>query len=103
MGLDIRWPIGLMFSLLGVLLSGYGVFNRVAAVTNGNGNGNGNGSGRRGGATEAQQRAIFAICKANGIDMAAALADFNVSDAKDLHVKDASRLIDQLKSGQPAQ
>jgi uncharacterized membrane protein HdeD (DUF308 family) len=33
MGLDIRWPIGLMFSLLGVLLSGYGVFNRVAAVT----------------------------------------------------------------------
>jgi hypothetical protein len=33
MGLDIRWPIGLMFSLIGVLLTGYGVFNRVAAVT----------------------------------------------------------------------
>ena len=70
--------------------------NRIAAATI-------NGNGRRVTATEAQCRAIFAICKAQGIDMAAALADFNVSDAKDLHVKDASRLIDQLKSGQPAQ
>jgi protein-S-isoprenylcysteine O-methyltransferase Ste14 len=25
MGLDIRWPIGLMFSLIGVLLTGYGL------------------------------------------------------------------------------
>jgi uncharacterized membrane protein YidH (DUF202 family) len=33
MGLDIRWPIGLMFTLIGVLLTGYGLFNRVAAVT----------------------------------------------------------------------
>ena len=24
MGLDIRWPIGLMFSLVGALLTGYG-------------------------------------------------------------------------------
>lgn len=24
MGLDIRWPIGIMFSLIGVLLVGYG-------------------------------------------------------------------------------
>ena len=24
MGLDIRWPIGLMFTLIGVLLTGYG-------------------------------------------------------------------------------
>ncbi len=24
MGLDIRWPIGLMFTLIGVLLSSYG-------------------------------------------------------------------------------
>jgi len=30
MGLDIRWPIGLMFSLIGLLLTGYG------AVTNSN-------------------------------------------------------------------
>ena len=25
MGLDIRWPIGLMFSLIGLLLAGYGL------------------------------------------------------------------------------
>ena len=27
MGLDIRWPIGLMFTLIGVLLVGYGIVN----------------------------------------------------------------------------
>ncbi len=26
MGLDIRWPIGLMFTLIGVLLTGTGLF-----------------------------------------------------------------------------
>ena len=26
MGLDIRWPIGLMFSIVGLLLAGYGLF-----------------------------------------------------------------------------
>jgi hypothetical protein len=25
MGLDIRWPIGLMFTLIGAMLTGYGV------------------------------------------------------------------------------
>jgi hypothetical protein len=29
MGLDIRWPIGLMFTLIGVLLVGYGAVNSV--------------------------------------------------------------------------
>lgn len=33
MGLDIRWPIGLMFTLIGVLLTGYGAFNRAASLT----------------------------------------------------------------------
>jgi hypothetical protein len=28
MGLDIRWPIGLMFTLIGVLLTGYGAINK---------------------------------------------------------------------------
>jgi hypothetical protein len=69
--------------------------NRVAAVHT---NGNGNGNGRRVTATEAQCRAIYAICKSQGLDMVSVLADFNVADAKDLHVKDASRLIDQLKA-----
>ena len=27
MGLDLRWPIGLMFSLIGVLLVGYGLIS----------------------------------------------------------------------------
>ena len=27
MGLDIRWPIGLMFTLIGILVAGYGVVN----------------------------------------------------------------------------
>jgi hypothetical protein len=33
MGLDIRWPIGLMFTLIGVLLTGFGAFNRAGSVT----------------------------------------------------------------------
>ena len=33
MGLDIRWPIGLMFTLIGVLLTGYGVLNRAASLS----------------------------------------------------------------------
>jgi len=32
MGLDIRWPIGLMFSLIGVLLTVYGLFQSPAAT-----------------------------------------------------------------------
>jgi len=31
MGLDIRWPIGLMFSIIGVLLTGYGVADRTGS------------------------------------------------------------------------
>ncbi len=29
MGLDIRWPIGLMFSIVGLLLTGYGIFSHA--------------------------------------------------------------------------
>jgi hypothetical protein len=32
MGLDIRWPIGLMFTLIGVLLTGYGIFKSAIAT-----------------------------------------------------------------------
>ncbi|HEU6448637.1 MAG TPA: hypothetical protein VFV23_09405 [Verrucomicrobiae bacterium] len=31
MGLDIRWPIGLMFTLIGVLLAAYGVANAAGS------------------------------------------------------------------------
>ena len=33
MGLDIRWPIGLMFTLIGVLLAVYGVAKPAGSVS----------------------------------------------------------------------
>jgi hypothetical protein len=33
MGLDIRWPIGLMFTLIGVLLVGYGAVNSSGSLS----------------------------------------------------------------------
>jgi len=33
MGLDIRWPIGLMFTLIGLMLTCYGAVNRTNSVT----------------------------------------------------------------------
>lgn len=67
--------------------------NRIPAAAS-----NGNGNGRRITCTEAQAKCIYAICKAHGLDLASVLADFNVADARQLGVKDASRLIDQLKA-----
>jgi len=73
----------------------------AAAKPAGRSNGNGS-NGRKTGATEVQQRAIFAICKSLNLDMAAVLAGYNVTDAGQLSVKDASRLIDDLKGRQNA-
>jgi hypothetical protein len=33
MGLDIRWPIGLMFSLIGILLTGFGAIHGSNSMT----------------------------------------------------------------------
>jgi hypothetical protein len=33
MGLDLRWPIGLMFALIGALLTGMGVVNASDSTT----------------------------------------------------------------------
>ena len=33
MGLDIRWPIGLMFTLIGVLLTAFGAFKSADSVS----------------------------------------------------------------------
>ena len=33
MGLDIRWPIGLMFTLIGALLTGYGAIKPAASIS----------------------------------------------------------------------
>jgi hypothetical protein len=78
--------------------------NRVGQATaapdrqNGNGNGNGNGGKRPvKSSTIAQQRAIYAISKALGLDLTVVLADYRVADPRDLTVRDASTLIDWLK------
>jgi len=60
----------------------------------------GNGTNRMAKATAAQQKAIFAICKSQGLDMKAVLASLNVADPAELSLRDASRLIDSLKAGQ---
>ncbi|MDR3378151.1 MAG: hypothetical protein P4M10_05655 [Verrucomicrobiae bacterium] len=33
MGLDIRWPIGLMFTLIGILLTGFGATKASASTS----------------------------------------------------------------------
>ncbi len=33
MGLDIRWPIGLMFTLIGLLLTGYGAVKAADSMS----------------------------------------------------------------------
>ena len=55
-------------------------------------------------ATASQVRAIHAIANHSGISLAAVLSEFNVSRPDDLSVRDASTVIDQLKSlsGSPA-
>jgi hypothetical protein len=69
---------------------------------------NSNGQMRRGssnvarsnGATAAQQRAIYALTKAANVDLANVLADYNAGTIEQLTVRDASRLIDSLKTQQ---
>lgn len=55
------------------------------------------------GATQAQQRAVFAISKSLGLEVADFLADYGVADVRDLTVKQCSQLIDDLKSRQAQQ
>ncbi|MGD0093072.1 MAG: hypothetical protein ABSE73_24430 [Planctomycetota bacterium] len=66
------------------------------------GNGGNGGNGRRTNATEAQQRAIWAICKSLNLDVAAVLADYNYSDLSQVPVEVASQIIDNLKARQNA-
>ena len=56
------------------------------------------------GTTSSQVRAIHAISNQSGISLAAVLSEFNVSRPDDLSVRDASTVIDQLKTlaGSPA-
>jgi hypothetical protein len=74
---------------------------------NGNGhsppaNGNGNGSSRNGNprqATQSQVKAIHAIARNRRIDVGQFLNDrFHVNKPEDLNIKEASQVIDELKS-----
>ncbi len=62
------------------------------------GNGNGKSSSRRVTATAAQVRAVYGICKDLCVPVEDVCADYNVAKPDDLHVRDASRLIDDLKA-----
>ena len=69
--------------------------NRVFG-DNSNSQSNGNRNGKA--ATASQVRAIHAIAKRVHVDLELVLAEFGVSKAEDLSIRDASSLIDQLKS-----
>lgn len=60
-----------------------------------------NGNGRRNratSATQAQQRAVFAIAKSLGLEVGDVVAGYGVADVRDLTVRQASELIDDLKA-----
>ena len=66
-------------------------------------NGHANGVASKGttvNATQAQSKAIFAICKSLNLDLKSVLAQHNVTDATQLTVRAASALIDSLKARQ---
>jgi hypothetical protein len=66
-----------------------------------NGNGNGNGTPRNGQrqATQSQVKAINSIARNRRIDIAHFLNDrFHVNKPEDLSIKDASKVIDELKA-----
>jgi len=67
--------------------------NRVAAA-------NGTANGRSTGATSAQQKAIWAICKNIGVTVPEVLSEFGVTDMQALSVRQASQVIDSLKARQ---
>lgn len=73
--------------------------NRIGQAGTNRTNGAG-ATGRKTTATEAQQRAIFAICKNLNLDVKQIAADYNVTDVAQLPIKSASQLIDTLKSRQ---
>jgi hypothetical protein len=74
--------------------------NTASTPQNGRRYQNGRSNGRPVMATEAQQRALFAIAKQMNLDLNPILASYNATDASQLTVRDASALIDDLKSQQ---
>ncbi len=71
--------------------------NNRFAKTNGNGNSNGRNNIRK--ATASQVRAIRSICNSQGIDaIQLASEQFNVNSLEQLTIRQASSLIDELKT-----
>jgi hypothetical protein len=126
-GLEVEVPDGLQGEELQEKLRRlYGILARsidgqiaATAAAKADGNGNGDGSGKaaaavparpavgQGGsggairfipATAAQQRAVYAICKELGIEVAAVLAERGVAGMERLGLKTASQIIDALKA-----
>ena len=71
--------------------NGVSMTNRVAGVM-------ANGSIKGVMATEAQVKCIHAVAKKNGVNLAPILANHNVGDVRELPVRIASQVIDQLKA-----
>lgn len=72
---------------------------RAQGSTSGNGNGQrGNRRGPMVPATAAQCKAIRSIAGEQNLDLAAVLAPYRVNAAEELSIRDASRLIDELKA-----
>ena len=67
-------------------------------VTNGNGPPKTNGNGKRP-ATQSQCKAIFAITRNQGIDLAQLMSQYGVRKLEELDLKTASQLIEKLKGG----
>ena len=81
---------------------GQAVANGSQRSSNGNGTSNGtsNGNGKPRPATQSQVRAIGAIAKRMRINLDELLTRFHVSRVQDLSIREASQLIDELKSSQ---
>ena len=105
----IRQLFGLVKTSLAEQLNGNGSGSQnpsnVPAPATGQEQGNGNGSPQHSNpprpATQSQVKAIFAIARAQKLNVHQVLRDrFNVGKPEDLSIKEASQLIDSLKSNQ---
>ncbi len=66
------------------------------------GNGNDPKGPKPGRASVAQQRAIYALTKSLGLDLGGVLTEYFVADPRDLSIREASALLDQLRQQQKA-
>ncbi len=78
--------------------------SRYARPVIANANGNGNGQSRNGGTmTDRQRRAILAMSRRVGVDLAAEARNLIGAELDSLTIRQASELIDHLKAMQPVE